>query len=214
MEQNTPQMIKFSGLTLKKQYDDGKDYGVLLWSIRAGYPRITVYTTNAKKEPNAKFDFNTRIVATFDNVTMVSVIRDLKSIINAKPGTTKVRDCYNHKFVNGVRTDEIVLQAKVTIGKTTEGLIFIAVTEGSKKKIRFDILPKTLYSKLRDDEGKIVTDQSVLSKDHAESYLMILENQIMAGLKEGSMKTVPLQGFNKQSNSESNKENTDALFKD
>jgi len=172
MTQQRPKvnMVKFAPLTLRKQYDDG-DYGLFTVSVRNGYPRFTVFTTNKNRE--AAFDYNTMITAPFDYNSFNSFVKLFEKVIDSKPDTKFKIDCFNAKYVDNKRTDDIVLQSTVNIGKDAEGIIYLALIAEGKRKVKFEIEPSRWHKLYVGDEP--VTDKAELSKLAAEGYLVTLK---------------------------------------
>lgn len=173
-------IVRFTPLSLRKEYDDeSKDFGMLTWSIRMGYPRITVFTSNNTKT-DGKFDYDKMITAPFDYVTMGILLKRFQEVVASKEEVKFTVECYNPKFVNRVKTDEIALQAKVTIGKDADGVVFIAAIEDNKRKVRFDLLPSMIWHKYYDKNGDQITDRRLLSEMYAFSYLKLLNSLLDA----------------------------------
>ena len=163
-------IVKFLQLNLYKNYNDEDDnYGLLSWSIRAGYPRITVFTKNNKVKSDAPFDYNTMIVAPFDYLTLNMLFETIESVLKGDKDKSESVFCYNTKFINGNRTNEIVLQATVKVGKDKEGVMYMAVLEEGKKKVKFEILPTKKWHKFS------VEDRSILSIRYTKAYLKVLK---------------------------------------
>jgi len=163
-------MVSLSSLTINKSLDEAK-YAQLTWSIRSGYPRLVVFTDKSKVRDNKEFDYNSMIIAPFDYTTMETLFNIADEIISGEKGINKQIACYNTKFVDGARTNEVVLQATVEVGQDDNGVIYMGVLSDGKKKVRFDIKPK--------DDGKwhkyyikgdLVTDQGVISRIYAKAY--------------------------------------------
>jgi hypothetical protein len=171
--------IKLTPLSLRKDYKDNNDkddYGLLAWSIRAGYPRINVYTSNSNKQPNAKFNYDTFITAPFDYVTFGILMDRIEKVIASKDEIKYTIDCNNIKFENGVKTNTIYLQAKVHVGRDKEGVIFIAAIEEGKRKLKFYLMPSDKWFVFYDDLNNIITDKRILSTLYAKSYLDLLKS--------------------------------------
>lgn len=167
---------KFTSLTLRQNYkdaDEKDDYGILQWSTRMGYPRINVYISNAKTKNIATgaIDYNNTITAPFDYDTLNILFKNFKHIIDGANGVEVPMDCYNTKYVNGVKTDEVYLQARVILGKSPKGIIYISVEEDKKRKIKFPIMSRNWHGIYDVETGNLVTDKAVLSKLYSESYL-------------------------------------------
>ena len=191
------QIIKFTPLTLRKDYDDG-DYGLLTWSVRNGYPRITVFTQNKNKQSQGgtqkeAFDYNTMITAPFDYTTMASFLSLMETVINGDPDTKYQMACYNTKYVNGERTNEMHLQSTVTIGKDKDGIVYLAVIDGEKRKIKFDITLGDWHKLYINNE--LVSDPAMISKTFAKGYhstasKLLFGQLITDGLKDNLAKPV------------------------
>lgn len=182
----TPVRIsRFNRLTIRTFLDkddrDNKDTASLSWSIRAEYPRITVYTNNSKWYVDNKIDYNYVITAPFDIIGLEVFLGRFESVIKANPGTKYRVDCLNTKFENGTRTKEIYTQATVICGKDNNGIIYLAVLEEGKAKIKFDLLPSRFF-KYYDANGVEIKDKSVLSQMYATAYLKILRDYLYTDL--------------------------------
>jgi len=173
-------VIRFKALTLSHKFEDEKDSATFVWSVRAGYPRVTVYTTNNRIGDN--IDYGKVIIAPLSYDKLYSFIRSFKKVLKDNPETEYAIECLNLRFVNNVRTDEKYLQATIHIGKDKDGLIYIAATEDKKKKIRFYFRPSTWH---RDKvNGDYIVDKAALSRDYAESYIKRLETSFDISLKD------------------------------
>ena len=166
---NNVVMVKFAPLTLRKEYGDG-DYGLLTYAIRNGYPRITVFTTNKNKEE--VFDYNTMVNATFSLVQFEMFVDNIKEIIDADKETTYKVNCYNAKYVNNVRTNDVELQATAVVGKDKEGIIYLAVTAEGKRKVKFDLLP-TEWNKYSANGEEFSKEE--LSKRFTKAYVKTID---------------------------------------
>lgn len=163
--------IQFAALNLSKVHmvDDKKDSAQLQWSSRMGYPRITVFTTD-NTQVDGKFDYSKMIKAPFDFVTIDIFMQRFRNVLETTEEVKYVIDCFNNKFVNRERTDEVELVAKVTVGRDSDGVVYLAVTEDNKKKIKFELMPSTKYFKFYDKNGDVITDKKILSNLYAKAY--------------------------------------------
>jgi hypothetical protein len=163
-------MVSFSSLTINKDLGEGK-YGQLTWSIRNGYPRITVFTDKSKVRDNDKFDYNTLIIAPFDYANMLVLLNKAEEVIDGPKDKSKQVACYDTKFQDGVRTNEVYLKATVEIGKDSDGVIYMAVLSDGKKKIKFIITPKddSKWHKFSEN-GDVVLDKGIISATYAKAY--------------------------------------------
>lgn len=165
--------VKFIPLNLYAEYtkDDGsKDYGLMSWSIKNGYPRVAVNTTGVRSE---NIDYTKLITAPFDYISLLVALDDLKAVINSDKDCIRRVDCLNNKFVDGKRTDEIYVQATVYFIKDKEGIIYISVIETGKQKLKFKMVPKG-YVRFYDDQGNVIENEGIRSKKFATKYLEVL----------------------------------------
>lgn len=155
--------ITFTSLTLVD-----KEHGARLkWGVRMGFPRLTV-EPEPKKE-GEKYG-ETIINAPFTYPTFFYFLDRFEEVIQGEPGSSFSIECRNTKYVDGKKTNETYLQAKVIVGKDKEGIIFISVIEEGKKKIKFDLLPDTKWYKMFKN-GEEITDKKDLSYYYAISYI-------------------------------------------
>ena len=181
--QNGPtKFIRFAPMTLRKDYDaddSSKDYANLTWSIRNGYPRITVYTTNKALSTGAT-DFTKVIIAPFDYITLMDILGKIKTLAESTLKDVKYSvQCKNIEYKNGEKTDNIVVQATVSYGKNSSGIMWLAATADDKRKLTFELLPNTRWFNYRDADNADVTLDK-LSKEYTLTYINIL----MSLLKE------------------------------
>lgn len=171
-QDNTVTRIRFGKISLTKNIDteEGHDTAALVWSIRNGYPRMTVYTSNNKAVVNGKANYDYIITAPFDYVSVQIFLNRLQEAIDATKEVKYRIDCFNTKWENGVKTNEKALQAQVIVGRDHEGVIYIAVLEESKRSIKFSLLPSEWFI-FYDDGGNPISDKAVLSKMYAQGYL-------------------------------------------
>jgi len=172
---DTVKFVKFNTLSLRKTFDtETGEYALFSWGIRAGYPRIIVYTSNMpwdKRDASKKFDYNTMITAPFDHITLGIMLDKLRKIIRGDKDSKESVDCYNAKFENGVKTNQVVVQARFTIGKDKDGVIYLAATTDGKRKVKFELAPSDTWFKFYDKNNDQVTDKGILSMLYADSYL-------------------------------------------
>lgn len=172
-------IVRYSALNLRKKLGDTGDTATLQWGMRGVYPRITVYTSNKDAFVDSKPNYNFIITAPFDVVTLEMLLTRLEELLSADNNTKYSMDCLNNKVENGERKDELYIQARVTVGKDDLGVIYIAVTEEGKKKIKFDLLPNSVYFTYQDNEGNKIKDPAILSKLYVKSYIKVLRNLVM-----------------------------------
>lgn len=168
--------VRYSLLNLRKQYEDKDDYALLTWAIRKGFPRVTIWTQNKRPE-GVKLDMNTVITAPFDYITFTMFRQYFLNIINnTEPDVKKYTvECYNVKFVNNQRTNELYVQARVTVGRDKDNVIYIAVIADEKPKIKFDLLPNPTWFKFYAGDKNLLEDKGRLSTEYAKAYLDVMD---------------------------------------
>ena len=162
-------IVSFVPLTLYTDTNDDDGYATLSWSIRKGYPRITVYTDNSRKK-SKEFSFDHLITAPMDAVIVNVVIDNLGKVIKSDKEIKLATKCYNVKYVNNEKTDDIYLQATIIIGKDKDGVIYMTAVEDGKRKVKFKLLPREKWHKFINAGGNEVTDKSELSVLFATAY--------------------------------------------
>lgn len=168
--------VRFSLLNLRKPYEDKDDYALLTWGIRKGFPRITVWTNNKRPE-GVKVDMNTVITAPFDYVSFTMFRHYFKNIINnVEPDVKKYTiECFNVKFVDNKRTNDVYIQARVTIGRDKDNVIYIGVIADEKPKIKFDLMPNPKWFKFYAGDKNLLEDKARLSTEYAKAYLEVMD---------------------------------------
>ena len=172
-------IIRYASLNLKTKTDDNQDSATLTWSTRGLYPRITVYTSDKNSFVNNKPNYDFIITAPFDVVTLQMFVNQLKKVCKDSNDTRYTIDCINTKIVNGVRTNEKFIQAKIYIGKDSDGIIYIAVIEDNKKKVKFSLLPNLDFFTFYDKDGSIIKDKGRLSIFYTEAYVKSIETLLI-----------------------------------
>jgi len=205
-KKRTTEILRFNGLALRKQYEDSDDFAVLTWSVRMGYPRVTVYTTNKKPENGEKFDYNTFINAPYDFVAIEDLFDLMDEVLASDKDITRQILSNNNKFKDGVRTDEIVPQGLVKVGKT-DGVMWLAVLEEGKKKIKFELLPNKYHTRYT-NENEVLKDKAELSKRYASGYIKVLK-RLMRKVSEDTMVS---SNIKKDTNVTKTEKSEDQLF--
>lgn len=172
-------IVKYGKLSLRKEIkeNDKVDTATLTWSNRNGFPRVTIYTSdNIRLKDRDGLDYSKIIIAPFDYVTIRAFINMFIDVLDRDEEVKREVECYNMKFLNGTRTDELYLQAKVIVGKDKEGVVYIAAIENNKKKIRFDLVPSNRFFKFSGDPS--LENIKTLSQYYAKAYLELLQKCI------------------------------------
>jgi len=175
-------IVAFAPLSLYADTEKDK-YASLTWSIRAGYPRVTVYTDNSNSF-KTEFSYDNLIIAPMDSVTVNTLIANLRTVADSKETTSLTIKCYNVKYVDNVKTDEIMLQATIIVGKDDEGVVYISVTQEGKKNVVFKLLPKLKWHKFLGPDHKVIEDNSKLSTMFAKSYIARLQSLMDKNLSD------------------------------
>jgi len=159
-------IIKFAPMALKESLDS-ETHASLSWSIRMGYPRASVYLGSDDSE---EFDYSKLIIAPTNAVTINTFINNGLKMVDSEPNSEFRLKCYNVAWVNDVKTDDIILQATLCVGKDSEGIIYIAVLKEGLPEVRFRLTGKSKWHVVADSSGEDVTDTALLSRMHAKAY--------------------------------------------
>jgi hypothetical protein len=167
---NQVKIVTFTPLALYADLDNKSEkYATLTWSIRLGFPRVTVYTENNRSK-NEEFSYERLITAPMNAVMVNLFIDKLNALIaNPKPDKFSIK-CYNIKFVNGERTKDIELQATIVCWRDKNDIINLAAVADGKSKIAFPLMVDTKWHKITDVKGEEVTDCRTLSNMYAKAY--------------------------------------------
>lgn len=174
-QQKRTEYSQINKLSLFKNLDGNKGAS-LKWSVRNGYPRVTVFTDNNALLPNGKLDFNKVITAPFDVITLNSILHMFRSIIAGAEKKMVTVNCYNAKYENNVKTNEVVLQGKFIFGEDDKGINYMAVAEEGKPKIKFDLLPDSKWFKFLGTNGDEI--HSGISDSYATGYIELLKSAL------------------------------------
>lgn len=174
MEEKKVKIVKFSALTLKKTIKEDKDTATMNWSIKGGYPRISVYTSNDIMV-NDKFDYSKLITAPFNYVTFNIFMAYFEKVIKDLEESEYKIECHNTKWENNQRTDKTYLQATVYIGRNSEGVVYLKVTEDKKDEIVFELMPDTTWHKFYDKQKNEIKNKKILSQLYTNAYYKTLD---------------------------------------
>lgn len=115
----------------------------LKWGFRKGYPRLMVFINGSDKSVTGR---NNMIIAPFSFTALNTLTGALNEIVEADKGTEFSINCINAKYVDNKKTDETVIQATVVVGKDTDGMIFISLSEEGKPTVRFNLTLNTEWN--------------------------------------------------------------------
>lgn len=167
---------KFIPLALRTDYEGEEDWATLSWTLRMGYPRCEVYTSNKRREPGVPMDYNTSLTASLDILSLTTFIdKAVKVVEEGKPGAQIGINCYTVKYENNVKTNDVILQSKLVFGKDDAGICYLAVLAEGKRKVKFSILPNAKFVKFVKEDGQLEIDVVKMSKEHAITYLSFLK---------------------------------------
>jgi len=188
MKENTVSMVRFTPINLRSNYDD--TFASLVWAVRMGYPRVTVFLDNDKF--GAKTDYSKQIKATFDQLRLNVFLTSFGKIIDGENDKEIGVKCYNNVYSQGVRTDNIELQATVFAGKDKDGVIYMKVVESGKREVKFELMMSGKYIKLVKPDGQDLEDKAKLSKMYATEYLralrLLLDDEFKKQVKSVNVK--------------------------
>lgn len=180
MENTTEKKVKrinLLQLSMRKELDND-DYASLTWNVRDGYPRIQVFTTKNFKKEDGTNDYDKLIIAPFTYpvlYTLITAIERAAGVMTFQVDDVPVTriECYNTKFIDGKRTNDVVKQAEVIIAKSQAGVIELGV-KNDKASVYFPLLPNTKWHKFYTTEGTPILDNRVLSKIQTAAYARLL----------------------------------------
>lgn len=192
MKDTAVRMVKFTPVNLRSNYDE--TFATLTWSVRMGYPRVTVFLDNDKF--GGKMDYDKQIKATFDHIKLGVFLTIVEKAIDGENGKEYGVKCSNNVYSNGERTDKIALQATVLAGKDEAGICYIKVVESGKREVKFELTMAGKYITLVKPDGQDLEDKAKLSKLYATEYLKTLRLL----LDDEAKKQVKVVGVNAPTN--------------
>ena len=181
VQEHQVKVVRLAPLTIKKETTNGE--ASLSWSVRMGFPRITVHTEGNTKNEDGTMNYDKIIIAPLDYVNLKYVLTLLKQVIDSEGETKYTVECYNSVFKDRVRMNEVKVQAKIILGKDQDGVIYLSAIEDNKTKIKFDLLPSSKWFKYYDKDNKEITDKSRVSKLYATGYLELLQESFINEFK-------------------------------
>lgn len=185
---NGMERIKYSQLSLRQDYEDIQDHASLTWSIlkhtKGTNPRVTVFTSNARAD-GVKMDYNTIITAPMTYTSLFTFIDLMKETLTAANDTKFQLQCFNSKYENNVRTNEIILQSVLTVGKDADGVIYISATSEGKRAVNFKLGLTDKYKLLTDDGVEM--SKANTSIRAAKGYIKVIERIFSSQAKGDSV---------------------------
>lgn len=160
-------------LSLRKPLPND-DYAVLGWAVREGYPRIQVFTSKNIKKEDGSTDYDKIVIAPFTYPILFTFIDSLEKLVTENSDRVSQITCYNNKFVDNKRTDEIEEQATVRFVRSQEGVINIGI-KVKDKYMYFPLFPDTKWHKFYNKDGEEITDKKTLSNLFATAYVSLLK---------------------------------------
>jgi len=124
----------------------------LVWSIRDGAPRVTVYTN----DPNDKVSYGI-ISAPMNPETFFIFLDSFEKIAKGSETNIKVKiDCFTSKRnPDGTSTNEKILLSELWFGKDEKGIIWISIVAQNRPKIRFDFTVSDWHKFYKPDGGQM-----------------------------------------------------------
>lgn len=178
MEEKKIKRFNLLQLSLRKTLEND-DYASLTWSVRDKYPRIQVFTSKTFKSEDGAVDYDKLIIAPFTYPIIYTLINQLEILANKldldKAPVSKI-ECYNIKFVDGKKTDEIEKQAEIVLARSQEGVINIGVKNTKHDGLYFPLIPDLKWHKFYDKDGTEITSKKILSSLYTLSYVKLLKD--------------------------------------
>lgn len=144
-----------------KPVDGGRGMPKMTFDVYRGNPSITVFT-NDPADPDGK-----PIRAKMDPAIFGTFIATCRQVLDAEPGE-------QFRLVNRTGHPKKTFVDSITIvGKSPEGVVYLALNKQDKPTKRFNILP-TVYSDLADSQGNPIPD-GVKSVLYAKGFINMLD---------------------------------------
>lgn len=165
--------VSFLPLALRRDLSED-DYATLGWGIRDKYPRLRVYLTKKPQLEDGALDYSKIIIAPFTYPVLLSFIENLEDLIKNDNNVVSKLTCYNNSFVNGKRTNEVVVQAELKIARSQDGVVNIGIKVPTGW-LYFPLIPDVKWHKFYDKNGDEITDKRILSNMYARAYVNLLK---------------------------------------
>jgi len=156
----------------------------LKWGLNAGYPRITVFINGADRSINGR---DNMIIVPFTHQSINTLFGNIEAIIDEPNDTTYRMDCYNNAWDNTTnkRKDEIELQSSITVGKDSNGIIYLMVSANGKPDVGFKLTIPEKYNRVYKNDEEI-TKTSITSQRFTKMYLGQLVHAFREFIKEST----------------------------
>lgn len=169
-------------------------YSQMKWDIYMNAPRIIVRTNDPSDSTPEKGYGN--ITAALDAPTFYAFLAMLEQAFKSSGEWKAKIENYNHDFVNGKRSQEIVHISDLWVGKDKDGVVFCSVISKKDERpvIKFAFGPSdTRYHKIFHADGQPYS-KGELSVLYAKSYHRLL-GEVMSNLLVTEYKEPPKPNF-------------------
>ena len=170
----------------------------LVLSFRDGKPRLTVYT--GLKGQGSVISFPC------DSIHITTIFNMLKEIAQGEPSKKVSIDSLTLKYVDNKVTNELELVSTLYIGKSEEGIVYLAIISENKPKLVFSIRPSRFHV-FRDSEKNVIPEAQI-SKMMAISLADLALNLVAIGIMQYTSEDYEV---NRQSSKTSKEENSDIM---
>lgn len=164
-------LAELNELSLHRDNKAGR-VSTLKWAYRNTYPRLIVYINGGDTTVTGR---NNMIIAPFRYTAFNSLTGALAEIVDLPKSSEIEIDCLNPKYVDNKKTDEIVTQAIVTVGKDEHGMIYISLREDGKPSVRFNLTLQVDWNPVRLN-GVNIAATEFGSKMFTKRYLTQIES--------------------------------------
>ena len=164
--------VNINRLTIGDDNLDGKRT-LLSWSIRNGYPRVSVYYG---KNPEVT-GFENMTILPFTPQAILSLIGSIKTVAESSDASKKYTiACINSVFKDNVRTDDKEIVGTITVYRDENGVVALKVKTSKKPEVRFRLLIDKEWYKVYGSNNEEITDKKELSEIYAKTYADVLVN--------------------------------------
>lgn len=150
---------------------EGKKARFIL-GFRDGAPRFTVYTGVSGKDGVISFPS--------DIATCVYFLTVLKEMATAEPGSKQSIDSLTVQYENDQPTKNKRVVSTIYVGKSAEGIVYVAIFSENRPKLVFEIKPSDFHI-FKDKENSKISDAVIsakMAKGLADFMLNVIANVI------------------------------------